>query len=82
MSLYWLKRKTVTITVLYFRKLNAVTKKDSYPLPRINDIFDQLSGNARYFTLDFKNGYWIKDKNPVEKQRKDSFFCWKWIMTI
>jgi len=29
-----------------FRKLNAVTKKDSYPLPRIDDIFDQLLGNA------------------------------------
>jgi len=38
-----------------FRKLNAVAKKDSYPLPRINDIF---SGNGWYFTLDLKSGYW------------------------
>lgn len=29
-----------------YRKLNAVTVKDSYPLPRINDILDRLSGNS------------------------------------
>jgi len=29
-----------------YRKLNAVTVKDSYPLPRIEDILDQLSGNS------------------------------------
>ena len=29
-----------------YQKLNAVTKKDSYPLPLIQDIFDQLSGAA------------------------------------
>ena len=40
-----------------YRKLNAITKKDSFPLPRLDDIFDQLSG-SRYFTkLDFKSGY-------------------------
>ena len=31
-----------------YRKLNAVTKKDSYPLPRIDDSLDQL-GQARFF---------------------------------
>jgi len=29
-----------------YRKLNAVTVKDSYLLPRIDDLLDQLSGNA------------------------------------
>ena len=28
-----------------YRKLNSVTIKDSYPLPRIDDILDRLSGN-------------------------------------
>jgi len=41
-----------------YRKLNAVTVKDSYPLPRIDDLLDQLSRNAWFTTLDLKNGYW------------------------
>jgi len=41
------KKKNGTIRFcIDFRKLNAVTKKHSYTLPRIDDIFDQLSGNV------------------------------------
>ena len=41
-----------------YRRLNAVTVKDSYPLPRIDYMLDALSG-ARYFTtLDWAAGYW------------------------
>ena len=41
-----------------FRKLNSVTRKDVYPLMRIDDIFDTLNG-AQYFTsLDLASGYW------------------------
>ena len=38
--------------------LNSITKKDAYPLPRIDDSYLQLQG-AKYFTsLDLQNGYW------------------------
>ncbi|XP_041461225.1 uncharacterized protein LOC121412478 [Lytechinus variegatus] len=41
-----------------YRKVNAVTKPDSFPLPRIEDCIDQI-GNARYITkLDLMKGYW------------------------
>ena len=48
-----------------FRCLNAVTRKDAYPMPRVDEIFDKCGG-ARYFsTLDLASGYW---KVPVNKQ--------------
>ena len=40
-----------------YRKLNDITVKDSFPLPRIDDIFDQLSQSIYFTKLDFKNGY-------------------------
>ena len=41
-----------------YRRLNSVTKADTYPLPRIDDLLDQL-GLAKYFTtLDLAAGYW------------------------
>jgi len=53
-----LKKKDGTIRFgIDFRKLNAVTTKDSYSLSQIDDIFDQLSGNSWYSTLDLKSGY-------------------------
>ena len=41
-----------------YRAVNAVTRKDRYPLPRITDIFDSLCGAAVFTTLDLKAGYW------------------------
>jgi len=64
------KKKDGTIRFcINFRKLNAVTKKDSYPLPRIDDIFDQLSDNVWYSTLDLKNGYWQIKIRPEDREK-------------
>ena len=40
-----------------YRKLNAVTRKDSYPLPRIDDALDSLAGSKYFTTLDLQSGY-------------------------
>lgn len=51
-----------------FRQLNAVTKKDAYPLPYISSILDQLR-NARYLsTIDIKSAYW---QVPVKESCRD-----------
>ena len=41
-----------------YRKVNAVTRKDSYPLPRIDDTLDALNGMKYFTTLDLASGYW------------------------
>ena len=52
-----------------YRKLNAVTKKDVYPLPRIDDILDTL-GKSRYFTtLDLASGYWQIEMDPASQEK-------------
>ena len=40
------------------RKLNAHTIKDSYSLPRIEDILNSLNGAVWFMALDLKSGYW------------------------
>ena len=56
-----------------YRKLNAVTRKDSYPLPRIDESLDTLK-DARYFsTLDLASGYWQIELSEDAKQK--SAFC-------
>ena len=40
-----------------YRELNKVTVKNKYPLPRIDDVFDQIQG-ARYISkIDLRSGY-------------------------
>ena len=52
-----------------YRKLNEVTKKDSYPLPRIDDSLDVL-GKANYFsTLDLASGYWQIQLSDEAKEK-------------
>ncbi|MCP3929146.1 MAG: RNA-directed DNA polymerase, partial [Bacteroidetes bacterium] len=38
--------------------LNSITVKDRYPLPLIEDIFDQLGGSKVFTTLDLRSSYW------------------------
>ena len=55
-----------------FRKVNAATVLDSYPLPRMEDCVDTL-GAARYVSkLDLLKGYW---QVPLTARVSDIFFC-------
>nr|GEX08867.1 reverse transcriptase domain-containing protein [Tanacetum cinerariifolium] len=40
-----------------YRELNKLTVKSRYPLPRIDDLFDQLQGSSIYSKIDLRSGY-------------------------
>ena len=51
-----------------YRKLNAVTIKDTYPLPRIDEMLDKLH-NAKFFTsMDLQSGFW-----QIEIEEEDKY---------
>lgn len=51
-----------------YHQLNAVTRRDAYPLPRIDESFDALSGSVYFNTLDLLSGYW---RAPLDKEAQD-----------
>ncbi|KAL1254314.1 hypothetical protein QQF64_016543 [Cirrhinus molitorella] len=55
-----------------FRRLNAVTRKDSYPLPRIDDALDYVAGSGWFSSLDLRSGYWQVELAP-EVRPKTAF---------
>ncbi|GKE73720.1 putative reverse transcriptase domain-containing protein, partial [Tanacetum coccineum] len=51
-----------------YRELNKLTIKNRYPLPRIDDLFDQLQGSSVYSKIDLRSGYHqlrIKEDIPI-----------------
>ena len=52
-----------------YRKLNELTKADTFPLPKIDDLLDQL-GKSKYFsTLDLKSGSWQIKVHPSSQEK-------------
>ena len=49
--------------------MNAVTRKDSYPLPRIDDTLDALFGMKYFSTLDLASGYWQVELTEKDKEK-------------
>ncbi|XP_058217360.1 uncharacterized protein LOC131328430 [Rhododendron vialii] len=54
----FVKKKEGTLRLcIDYRKLNQVTVKNRYPLPRIDDLFDQLRGATCFSKIDLRSGY-------------------------
>jgi len=57
-----------------YRKLNLLTRKDAYPLPRIDRCLDTLSGSVWYSTFDLRSGFHQVAMDPRDVN-KTTFIC-------
>ena len=50
-------------------RINAVTRKDAYPLPHVDDILETLAGSQLFSTLDLASGYWQVEVEPEDREK-------------
>jgi hypothetical protein len=63
-----------------YRQLNKATIKNQYPLPRIDDLFDQMKGVTVFSKIDLRSGYhqlWIKEDDIPKTTFKTRFGHYK-----
>lgn len=52
-----------------YRALNKITRKDVYPMPRIDDALDTLQGAEYFSSLDLRSGYWQIPMHEADKEK-------------
>ncbi|UYV76755.1 K02A2.6-like, partial [Cordylochernes scorpioides] len=52
-----------------YRRLNKITKKDVYPLLRVDDALDNLSGARYYLSMDLRTGYWQIEVDEHDREK-------------
>ena len=77
------KKDGSTILFVANRKLNAVTKKDSYPLPNISQCLDALAGSVCFSCMYISAGYWqvVVAKEDREKTAFATSMCLNFVVS-
>ena len=52
-----------------YRRLNAISKDDKYPIPRIDDCLDRLGKAKYFFKFDLRTGYWQMQVHPEDRHK-------------
>ena len=52
-----------------YRKLNAVTKKNAYPIPRMEDALDRLGGSQYFSILDLLSGFYQIEVDEADREK-------------
>ncbi|XP_075762946.1 uncharacterized protein LOC142819454 [Pelodiscus sinensis] len=52
-----------------FRKVNALSRFDAYPMPRVDELLDRLGGAQYLSTLDLTRGYWQIPLSPPSREK-------------
>ncbi|KAA0048696.1 reverse transcriptase [Cucumis melo var. makuwa] len=66
-----------------YKELNKVTVKNKYPLPRIDDLFDQLQGATVFSKIDLRSGYYqlrIKDSDVPKTAFRSRYGYYEFIV--
>ena len=73
----FVKKKDGTLRMcIDYRQINKVTVKNKYPLPRIEDLFDQLKVASVFSKIDLQSGYYqlrVKDVDVLISAQKVLF---------
>ena len=71
---YVRKKDGSTRLCVDYRRLNEVTNKDAYPLPKLSDCLDSLGGCAYFSTLDILSAYYQVEVDEKDRE-KTAFVC-------
>ena len=56
-----------------YRRLNAIRKRDRWPTPRVDGIFDEINGSMIFTTIDLFQGYRQMKMNEACKEKTRSY---------
>ncbi len=80
----FVKKKDGTLRLcIDYRQLKKVTVKNKYPLPRIDDLFDQLKGLGIFSKIDLRLGYHqlrVKDAYVPKTAFKTQYGCYEFLV--
>lgn len=67
---YVRKKDGSTRPCVDYRRLNKLTRKDAFPLPRMDDCLDSLSNASVFSSLDLQSGYWQIAMAPEDRAKQ------------
>ena len=85
-SVLFVKRKDGTLRMFIdYQQLNKVTIKNKYPIPRIDDLFDQLQGSSFFSKIDLWSGYHqlrVRQEDIPKTPLRTKYGCYEFLVML